>query len=214
MVMIIDGDNSPGTNVRKLGQLDEKDKVIIYYASDNGFFTKEGNRISLIENTRCSVEFKCIPAGNCAVDLAVAMDMGIMLENDPAGVLVLVSKDKHFKIIQNLMKSESHGWYVAQAPDIDDAVQNYKVLETTSLDGFRDWLIHLFGKEIGTEMYERLEAMFKDSCAKRSKMSENARKSATTKERLFSAHLSDIMLSCRNSKSKVNMLRQAISRRL
>lgn len=47
------------------------------------------------------------------------------------------------------MKAESHGWYVAQAPDIDEAVQNYKVLETTSLDGFLDWLIYLFGKEIG-----------------------------------------------------------------
>ena len=78
MIVIIDGDNSPGTNVKKLGRLDENDRVIIYYASDNGFFQKETNRNSLIEGTRCSIDFKCVPAGNCAVDLAVAMDAGIM----------------------------------------------------------------------------------------------------------------------------------------
>ncbi len=200
MIVIIDGDNSPGTNVRKLGRLDERDKVIIYYASDNGYFAKESNRISLIEGTRCHVGFKCVPAGNCAVDLAVAMDAGIMLQNSPADVLVFISKDKHFKIIQNLIKSSSCSWYVAQASDVEEAVQNYKVLETSSLDEFQNWLIHLFGIDKGIEMYERIDLMFTKKHAEFPDKLGKREKCHGAKERLFIKCLSDIMHACNSLK--------------
>lgn len=165
MILIIDGDNLPDITVKKLGQLDESDSVMIYYASDNGFFTKESNRVPLIDNTRCNVTFKCIPAGNCAVDLAVAIDLGTILHTMPGKVLILISKDKHFKIIQSLIKESSPEWYIAQAADVDEAVEGYKILETASLVDFHNWLIHMFGGRNGNEVYARIEELYADKYA-------------------------------------------------
>ena len=195
MIIVIDGDNSPGTNVRKLGKLDERDKAIIYYASDNGYFAKTDNRSQIVEGSRCAIEFKCIPAGNCAVDLAVAMDMPRILQREDGGVLVLVSKDKHFKIIQNLLRADYKAWFIAQASDIEEVVLNYKVLEADTLVDFHNWLVHLFGGTKGNETYEKIDRMFASKYAVTC-----ADKKQPHKEQLFRTLLSDIIPLCHDSK--------------
>lgn len=160
MVLLIDGDNGPGVNTRNMDQLSEADKAVIFYASDNKYYAKESNRSALTENTRCKVEFKCIAAGNCAVDLAVAMDVAVLLSSSPGTTVVLVSNDKHFGTIAKLACRQFTDSSIVKAANVLEAVNRYRILELKNLGDVYSWLTYTLGDVKGREIYNKLDALF------------------------------------------------------
>ena len=160
MTIFIDGDNGPGTNTKNIEQLRKSDRVILFYASDNKYYLKDSNKKALAEAAVCSIEFKCVEAGNCAVDLAVAMELAAMLSGVPNKIIVLVSKDKHFGIISRLATQRFTKCYVVQATTVDEAINKYRILELENLAEMHNWMTYTLGEEKGKEVYSKAEQLF------------------------------------------------------
>ena len=162
MILLIDGDNGPGVNTNNMEQLKDTDRAVIYYASDNKYYTKESNRTAVVEKSGCEVLFRCIPAGNCAVDLAVAMDSSVWVAELPGTTVVLVSRDKHFGTISKLACRRFGNCSIVHAATVDEAISRYRVLELSDLSDVRDWLAYTFGERKAGELFGKLEKMFID----------------------------------------------------
>ena len=168
MIIVVDGDNSPGSNVNGIKRMSDKDSVVIYYASDNQYYRKGENRAAIYKDTVCTIEFKEIPAGNCAVDLAVAMDMDGMCMKAAGAPIILISNDKHFGIIVKLASAKYKKSRIFQASSIKDALKKYRIVEIDDLVELNNWLIYTFGSEIGSQLYRRIDTLFaiKHTCLK------------------------------------------------
>ena len=159
MFLIVDGDNAPGENVSKINELEERDKVIVYYASNNKYFLNKENRKRLEYNAKCSLEFRKVNCGSCAVDFAAAMDLAVMVSQGLECNVALVSKDKHFGIISEHARQINSKLYIVQACSIEEVVTHYKILESQTLTELQDYLIRMFGDEQGNAFFYHLKDM-------------------------------------------------------
>ena len=168
MIVVVDGDNSPGSNVNGIKRMKESDSAFIYYASDNKYYQKKENRATIENDSICSIKFKEISAGNCAVDLAVAMDLSEICSKAAGSPVVLISNDKHFGIITKLASSKFERCSIFQASSIKDALKKYRILEVSDLVELNNWLIYTFGSETGTRLYRKIDDIFaiKHTCMK------------------------------------------------
>ena len=158
--MIVDGDNAPGENVSKIEELEERDKVIVYYASNNKYFLNEENRNRLKHSAKCSLEFREVNCGSCAVDFAAAMDLAVMVSQGLECNVALVSKDKHFGIISEHARQINSKLYIIQTCSIKEVVTNYKILESQTLKELQVYFIKMFGTEQGMRFYHRIKDIF------------------------------------------------------
>ncbi|MBQ3281157.1 MAG: hypothetical protein IJH41_02000 [Eubacterium sp.] len=161
-MIIVDGDNAPGMNTRKINELDARDRLIIYYASDNKYYLNEVNRELLKQKAKCPIEFKVVKNGNCAVDFAVAMDLAVLLSIETEGTAALISEDKHFGTIADHAYKINNKWLVVRASTVEEVIKHYKFLESTSPAELHESLVKLFGPHHGASFYRRLKEMFRE----------------------------------------------------
>lgn len=161
MRICVDGDNAPGANTKGINKLSDIDKVIVFYASNNKYYCAEANREKLLANANCEVEFRSIPAGDCAVDIAIAMYAAQAVLTQEPQIMVLVSEDKHFGIIARQAQSMSKDWLIAQESNIENALHKYRLPEAGSLYEFHEYLVRLYGYNAGTDLYKKLGDQFK-----------------------------------------------------
>ena len=155
-IYYIDGDNKPTERIRGIEWLNPSDVVKIYYANNNSYFPSEKNQEQIVNQTCANVSFHSIPAGPNAVDFAIAVNAGIALSEKEPTPIFLISEDKHFKIITNLIGSEAKG-----NRRIEN-VQNIcagKIIDSESIEDLKSAeriLQEQFGKEDGRKLLNQL----------------------------------------------------------
>lgn len=160
MVVIVDGDNSPGANIKCMSWLVPEDSVYIYFASDNKYFKRINKQETILKTAKCPVTFTSIPAADNAVDFAIAMDLRTIIESCSSEVIVLVSNDSHFSTILNRAKDITQNSGIYQVSDIEEAIKRYKMLESTSLQDLHNLLMKSFGHEMGCDFCRKVDKLF------------------------------------------------------
>lgn len=160
MIIFIDGDNSPGNKTDKANELDTNDILTVVYATNNTYYKSEKNKQKLVLNSGCTVKYHEVEAGSNAADLAIAMDAARTAEDYQRGIMVLVSDDKHIKIIVSQLQKEYPDMLIAQASTLGEAVDSYKILEVSSLQGLQQRLTGMFGERYGYAFYQKLRQLY------------------------------------------------------
>ena len=160
MIVYIDGDNSPGNKTDKAYELDSNDILTVVYADNNTHYKIEKNRTKLIASAGCMVNFHKVEAGSNATDIAIAMDAARTAENYQRGIMILVSDDKHIKIIVSQLQKEYPNMLIVQTSTLGEAVDTYKILEVSSLQGLQERLSGMFGDCYGQAFYQKLRQLF------------------------------------------------------
>lgn len=159
MVFIIDGDNSPGSKTKDVGLLKEYDTLYVVYAANNNFYTKTENRERVEQRTRCKIHWLSVPEGKCAADIAIAMQLSCMLNNNDKELLCMISDDKHFELISCIAKKIYRDTFVVSETSITDAVSKYRILEQTTLQEMHDCFVNMFGRKQGGDFYNQLKSL-------------------------------------------------------
>ena len=160
MIVYIDGDNSPGTKTDKANELDQNDILNVVYGSTNPYYKVIKNRQKLNELCSCKISFREVSCGSNAADFAIAMDAARAAEECQKGIVVLVSDDKHIKLIASQLQKEYPDMLIAQASTLGEAVDSYKILEVSSLQGLQQRLTGMFGEQYGCMFYQKLRQLY------------------------------------------------------
>lgn len=160
MIIFIDGDNSPGNKTERSNELDTNDLLTVVYAANNTYYKSDKNRQKLVINSGCTVNFHAVEAGSNAADLAIAMDAARTAEDYQRGIMVLVSDDKHIKIIASQLQKEYPDMFIVQVSTLGEAVDSYKILEVSSLQGLQQRLNRMFGERYGYAFYQKLRQLY------------------------------------------------------
>ena len=159
MVLIVDGDNAPGYITRDVSLLKYTDILYVFYASNNKYYTKREFRDKVEKNSKCEVNWMCVPAGNCAADIGAAMMMSTLLDNTESILYCLISSDKHFDVIKNVAQNIHKDDFIAWECSISDAISKYRILEQTTLQGIHNCLINMYGSKHGSELYNLMKRL-------------------------------------------------------
>ena len=161
MIIYIDGDNKLGLQKKDFAFLDKDDEVLIYYASNNNYYTKVQNRTTLEESTKYTVNFIEVPSGKNAVDFKVAIDLSERFCNEDFEdvVICLISNDHHFQTISRLMQSKTDKAIISFENNLKDVIK-YRFIEQNSLVELNNLLVKLFGNTTGSLLYNRLKKLF------------------------------------------------------
>lgn len=163
MVYFIDGDNVGRTGTEGIQNLSPETEVNIYYNLQNGYWSAGSNRQDIAGVAECRLQYTCVETAANATDFAVMRDASARLEKDGSAIIVLVSRDKHFRTIERQLKSKHPGSVIVLAESIKEGFQKTFILDVSSLSGFQDALSIAYGEYKGTEAYERVKKAFLDS---------------------------------------------------
>lgn len=164
MIVYIDGDNKLGLQKKDFAPLNKDDEVLIYYASNNNYYTKAQNMAAIKESLKCNVEFVEVPSGKNAVDFKVAIDLSERLcaENFEGEIVCLVSNDAHFHTIARLLQLKTDKAIISFENNLNDVIK-YRFIEQNSLVELNNLLVKLFGNTTGPLIYNKLKKLFKDA---------------------------------------------------
>lgn len=101
----VDADNTYKERLRGIEWLSKKDLVRVYHAHNNPVFASEKNQKNLIDRTRAQVSFHSITAAKNAVDFGITIDVILSLSKEEQEKVFLVSEDKDFNTISDLIRS-------------------------------------------------------------------------------------------------------------
>ncbi|MBQ0090531.1 MAG: hypothetical protein KBT27_14490 [Prevotellaceae bacterium] len=159
MVLIVDGDNAPGYITRDVSLLKSTDKLYVFYAANNKYYTKKELRDKVEKNSECEVNWMCVPAGNCAADIGAAMMMSTLIDNPESLLYCLISSDKHFGVIKNVAQNMHKDNFIAWECSISDAISKYRILEQTTLHGIHNCFINMYGSKHGSDLYNLMKRL-------------------------------------------------------
>lgn len=106
-IYFIDGDNNPKENIKGIELTAQSDEIHIFYASQNTYFCNEKNRKEVKARTNAKLYFYKIRSGKNAVDFAVSIEAADKMHNATGQNFFLVSSDKHFELITNILRSKA-----------------------------------------------------------------------------------------------------------
>ena len=161
-IYFIDGDNSPGARTIGIENLNEDDKVIVFYAQSNSHYGSEFIRNELSSKTKAKVTFVKTIDGKNAVDFAVATRAGFLAAQTGAKTLFLISGDKHFDVIAKIIGDE-----LAENCDIRrvDTLSKAMICDAESINSIEvaENLIKInFGDDEGTAFMNRIRVLLAD----------------------------------------------------
>lgn len=165
MIVIVDGDNSPGTRTEGVSALCKEDELYIYYSSNNKFYLDQSNQNVLRLESDCNIHFKKIKDGKNAVDFAVAMDMATLSTEEKSTRIVLISGDKHFRIIANQLAERYHNPNVFVENNIYDAVLKHKLPEIKSVEEVKNYWTAIYGHGEGLRLHEKIAQLYTETKA-------------------------------------------------
>lgn len=162
MLFYIDGDNSPGTRTVGIDILRKTDTVKVFYANSNKYYSSKTNRDKLVEAAVCNVSFhNVIPAAN-SVDFAVAVDCAKELALNDNQVICLISQDKHFQIIRELVK-EHYESVIVCVNSLKDGFAMLNILEFDKLSELERNMCVLYGAAVGQRTFKKIKAAFDEA---------------------------------------------------
>ncbi|MGF6375360.1 hypothetical protein M2140_000394 [Clostridiales Family XIII bacterium PM5-7] len=164
IVCFVDGDNQKGQNVSGINLLNEFDIVYVFFNSTNRTYYTEELKMTLAEKTKARVEFVKIENAANSVDLAICIALTKCCHFDSSleNIYLVISQDKHFDTIVNLLKKEFNRLIITKAACIKDAYNTLSLFRVESVSSFREIVIQQFGKVNGRILFEQLSVLFKE----------------------------------------------------
>lgn len=103
-IYYVDGDNDPCKRIQGIERLSSRDRVKVFSAANNGYYNIQKHREELLNTCKCKVKFITVTPGDNAVDFAIAMDAYAQCKRRKYLRVYLISKDKHFDVINTQLK--------------------------------------------------------------------------------------------------------------
>lgn len=161
MVCLIDGDNNPPKSADGIELLNADDRVIVFYAANNPFYSKAENRQKLQNSAVCKVSFMQVMPGKNSVDFAVAIEASKLYGGSGEPMLyLLISQDKHFDIIEKqLMCQHTSNNPVQRVSSIREGMRYFFLFKASTAGELRLLLKKYYGEQ-GANLYRQLREIF------------------------------------------------------
>lgn len=152
-IYYVDGDNSPKERIKGIEWLSENDKVYIFYADTNTYYTKDKNRRDIELTTKAKIQFEKTGTGKNATDFAIAVHAAMALDAAEDESLFLVSGDKHFTTIGTFLKRFSVKKFSVKCVDViwKGIIDNYEQIDHIEI--IESILKEKFGNDEGKKLY-------------------------------------------------------------
>lgn len=100
---LIDGDNRPGKQLDGIELLTAEDKIHIFYAEKNTYYSSEKRQKEVQSRTNANITYTRIKQGKNAVDFAIAIAAAECAMESYNERIFLVSADGHFDLIFDIL---------------------------------------------------------------------------------------------------------------